>query len=174
MQNRGRKPTSASPFELQAAINLLESLKTFTTRSQLWKEIEESEWAKNQIPRPLSAQTAMAMAKKNNLTIVTPIGHRGKVKGCSAVPNTGTRNRGIPENAAIALKKAFPLGMVTGYGENDRPLKILAKVVNKTIGGSMRNAVKLKCLDCTNIQPIEIKNCSCMECPLWAFRPYKN
>lgn len=30
--------------------------------------------------------------------------------------------------------------------------------------------IRLKCLDCTGNQPLQIKACPCLECPLWKFR----
>lgn len=35
-------------------------------------------------------------------------------------------------------------------------------------------AIRYKCLDCTCFDPIEVKNCPCEDCPLWAFRLGKN
>jgi len=34
-------------------------------------------------------------------------------------------------------------------------------------------AIKLKCLDCTNYQREEITNCTIKKCALFKFRPYK-
>lgn len=31
-------------------------------------------------------------------------------------------------------------------------------------------AIRLKCLDCTCDQPVEVRNCPCTDCPLWRFR----
>lgn len=38
---------------------------------------------------------------------------------------------------------------------------------------SRTKAVKAKCLDCSNYQVQEIKECPCKLCPLWNYRPYK-
>lgn len=37
---------------------------------------------------------------------------------------------------------------------------------------SALGAIKAKCLDCTNEQPIEITECPVTVCPLWKYRPY--
>jgi len=34
-------------------------------------------------------------------------------------------------------------------------------------------AIKAKCLDCCNWQRIEVQNCTCIECPLYEYRPYQ-
>jgi len=39
---------------------------------------------------------------------------------------------------------------------------------------SLRKAVNAKCLDCTNYQRIEIRECPVIDCPLWSHRPYQN
>lgn len=169
-KKRGRKAIEVTPLELQTAISLLEGGTSFANRSLLWEAVEDSEWAKKQSPRPLTGPTAMLMAKKHNLTINTPMGQRGRQKGCGPIPNAGRKARNLPDNVASALRKTFPLSMTTA---NDRPFKAIGKIVNKVISGSLKAAVKLKCLDCTNIQPVEIRNCECIDCPLWSFRPYK-
>ena len=38
---------------------------------------------------------------------------------------------------------------------------------------SRRLAIKLKCLECSNYQQAEIRNCQCIDCALYIFRPYK-
>jgi hypothetical protein len=39
--------------------------------------------------------------------------------------------------------------------------------------GSLRAAIKLKCLDCSNYQPSEIKECVITVCSLFPHRPYQ-
>lgn len=48
-----------------------------------------------------------------------------------------------------------------------------AKVLNKVEGGSLKSALKLKCLDCSNYEPKEIKNCRVTSCALYPYRPYQ-
>lgn len=154
---RGRKAIEVTPFELQVALSALEATNTFPNRSALWVALEESEWAKTRTPRPLSSQTAMVMATKNNLNINTPVGKRGKEKGCGPVIQVNKRKE-FPEIAAKAMRRLFPLKM---------------KTVDKAIKGSFKAAIKLKCLDCTCGDIVEIRQCEIVECSLWAFRPYK-
>jgi hypothetical protein len=35
-------------------------------------------------------------------------------------------------------------------------------------------AIRLKCLDCSNNQPLEVKNCTITDCPLYYYRLGKN
>jgi hypothetical protein len=36
------------------------------------------------------------------------------------------------------------------------------------------NAIKAKCLECSNFQRIEIRDCTVHQCPLWLYRPYQS
>lgn len=45
--------------------------------------------------------------------------------------------------------------------------------VEKLKGGSLRAAVTLHCLQCVGYQRVEVRDCSSLRCPLWAFRPYQ-
>jgi hypothetical protein len=38
---------------------------------------------------------------------------------------------------------------------------------------SSKALVHLKCLECANYQPKEVKNCGCFDCPTYSIRPYK-
>ena len=156
---RGRKPNPISPFELQVAIQTLEFQQPenkFANRSALWAALQASDWAKNQ-PTPMSAQTAMVMAKKYDAIINTPLGKRGRQKGCAPVMGGGRKRKDIPEVAASAMRKLFPLKM---------------KAVDRAIKGSFKAAIKLKCLDCTCNDIVEVRECPMVDCPLWAFRGY--
>lgn len=39
---------------------------------------------------------------------------------------------------------------------------------------SAQKAIKAKCLDCCGFQKEEVKQCTCVVCPLWPFRLGKN
>lgn len=47
------------------------------------------------------------------------------------------------------------------------------KLIDQIESGSMKAAIKLNCIDCTNDQTVEIKECVCLQCPFWMIRPYK-
>ena len=46
-------------------------------------------------------------------------------------------------------------------------------LVDQVGRGSRVAADKLKCLDCSGWQPIEVKNCTIKRCSLFSFRPYQ-
>jgi len=40
-------------------------------------------------------------------------------------------------------------------------------------GVSKASAIKAKCLECTNLQYAEVRDCTISGCPLWPYRPYR-
>jgi hypothetical protein len=40
--------------------------------------------------------------------------------------------------------------------------------------GSPRQAIKARCLQCSNFQRDEVANCTVIRCALWQFRPYQS
>jgi len=160
---RGRKPIVINAHELQEQINQLEAERTFANRSELWAAIELTPWALAQQPRPLKGQVAMLKAKEYNLNIKTAVGKRGREKGCGPIPGGGRKKRKMNEESLLLLKTGIPK-------ENREKLE---KVMAKVEGGSMKAAIKLKCLDCCNWVPSEISACEIKGCSLWNFRPYK-
>ncbi len=160
---RGRKAIEVSAADLQKAIAELEASQPdgqFPNRSSLWASLEDSEWAKTRSPRPLTAQVGMLLAKKFNTTINTPVGQRGRQKGSGPVPGGGRK------------KKAWPLHIVDAV-KNSTPTKF-HKIVDRAAKGSLKAAIKLKCLDCTCFQQKEVRLCELTSCSLWTVRPYKD
>ena len=160
---RGRKPIQVTSVQLQEAIRELERSQPdgkFPNRSALWTALENSEWAKSREPRPLTGQVAMILAKHSGLEIQTPLGKRGREKGCGPVGNPGARRKKrMPEDARIALTVVTP--------------KTLQGTLAKAINGSLKAAVKLHCLECSGGSKKEVALCGIKRCSLWAFRPYK-
>jgi len=46
-------------------------------------------------------------------------------------------------------------------------------LVERIKQGSRSAAVKLMCLECSSYQTAEVRKCVCIQCPLWAFRPFQ-
>lgn len=153
---RGRIPTILDKGEFQTALTELETSNTFSNRSALWVAFCETQYAKTRIPRPLTPATALAKARDMGIDVKTPIGKRGHDKGTVVV----RKGRALPDDAAAAVTKDFD--------------KKYNGTVQKLISGSLKAAVKLKCLDCCCQQRVEVAKCTSIGCPLWNFRPYKN
>lgn len=157
---KGRKPIQLDAVEFQNVLAELEKNNSFPNRSELWKAVEATEWAKTRTPRPLTAQVAMMKSEEMKLIVNTPKGKRGRSKGDGAPKNAGRK------------KKVFSLPMLqSGVPVEER--KNLEKTLNRAASGSLKARVKLMCLDCTNWQKSEVAECSIRTCPMWDVRPYK-
>lgn len=168
MAGRGRKPIVIDQRELQAIVDTIEASGPCANRTELWKLVEETEWARN-LSRPLTAQVAMLKAKELGITMKTPLGLRGRVKGSGPINvGKGGRKKKVfsPESRA-ALINGIP-----GDSLDNQRAK-LQKTIDKACSGSMKAAVKLKCLDCCGWEKMEVAQCQAKECSLYNFRPYK-
>lgn len=160
---RGRKGIEVTAQELQSALSILESSQEggcFPTRNALWAALEQTEWAKTRSPRPLTAQVAMLMAKKHNTTIATPVGRRGRQKGCAPISVKGGRKRKqlSPEQAKFLY---------------DNTPKKFHKIVDKIVAGSMKARIKRNCLECCGWEREEARNCGITSCSFYAVRAYR-
>lgn len=152
----GRVKIEIDKSALVAVINKLESAKKFDNRSQLFNAVSEE--------MNISASLVMLRIKEFNIELKTPVGKRGRAKGTvisdsqKKAMQEGRKNKAKIIVNVDSLRKNFP--------ENYTGL------LNKLETGSLAAAIKAKCLDCTNFQTVEIKNCQCVACPLFSFRPY--
>lgn len=160
---RGRKPIVINKAEFQQVVSQLESEQKFENRTQLWAAVELTSWAKAQQPRPLTGQVAMLKAKELDITIQTPVGKRGREKGCGPIPGGGRKRKEIPEKSMEKILGGMPKKDKEKY----------SKTIERYKNGSLKAAVKLKCLDCSNWQPGEVAQCQVEDCFLYSHRPYK-
>lgn len=151
---RGRKKLAITREELQGVVDQLEAETPFTSRAALWQAVAGTEWAKNLIPRPLTAQVAMLRAKELGVTVKTACGEIGK-------PREGRD------------KKSFVLPLkVIEISKRETPSKY-HDVLERANAGSRKAAMKLKCLECSGWSQNEVAHCEIYGCALWQFRPYK-
>lgn len=156
----GRVAITIDKDQFQAALTELEAKQTFANRSLLWTALAETPYAKSTQPRPLSPQVAMLKADELGLTIVTPKGRKGLPVGTKVPNNTVRRSKVAADDVKDALVGAAG--------------KKLEKLALRAAGGSMKAAIKLKCIDCCCGDKKEITNCTIKECSLWNFRPYRS
>ena len=163
---RGRKPigifnmVDGTPGTVifQNMVRSLELRFNFQTRSALWEAVAKTGWARS---IKLTPQVAMLKAKAFNIVIKTPVGQRGRKKGSGPVPNAGRKG-----------KRTIPLPIVDLLKRQYAPS--VHKAIDRAASGSMKAAIKLKCLDCVCYQKKEVTLCETVDCPLWVFRPYQD
>lgn len=148
--------------ELQKVVNDLENAQTFVNPSALWQAVEASDWAKNLKPRPLTAAVAYVRAKELGVVIKTPPGKRGAGGLASGAPRVR-----IPRSKKMkAFKETFE------RLRKETPKRYLP-LVDKAEKGSAKACIKLKCLECSNWQSVEVKCCEIKNCPLFPIRPFQ-
>ncbi len=145
--------------ELEKVVQEIEASNTFTNRSALFKAISETDWAKGH-KKPLTSSVVMLRINEFNIPLKTPKGKKGA--GLDGARRTGaTRERKKANPTVIAeLRRATP--------------KSRHRLVDKIETGSIAAAVKLMCIQCSNYQNEEIKNCTVITCALHSIRPYQN
>lgn len=149
-----RERLSPDKAEFQKVINDLEAAQTFSCLSELWDAVAETEWARTRHCRPLTNQVAAIRAKELGLTWKTVAGRK--------------EDRHVPRGPVVIAPAAVQQVIAM------MPEKPTESVVAKIAKGSLRMAIKLKCLDCSNFQKKEVKNCPVTSCPLWAVRPFQD
>ena len=157
-----RTPIPIDKCRLTAILTDLDS-KGFENRSKLFQktiEVYNTEYDKK-----IKPSIVYLRVKEWGVELKTPPGKRGRQPGQSG-PTTLHVPRSVKfaENPKIKQSLCQIKAVVP---ERFQP------VVNRVIKGSMKAAVNLKCLDCCDYQPIEVKLCECNACSLWPFRPYK-
>ncbi len=160
-----RKIIPVNAMILNEIIQDLESKKSYNNRSELYKDIA-AEYCQKQNTDKVTPSVIYLRCKQWDLKMNTPIGKRGRVGG---IPFNTTRIR-----TSRAEKFSQNSVLANAIKKIDFITPIQYKPVVKRIkNGSMKAAIQLKCLDCSDFQSTEVRNCECVECPLWVFRPYK-
>jgi hypothetical protein len=156
----GKIKLEVNKAEFQKMVSDLEAKHTFANLSKLWNAIEATDWAKNQKPRPLMASTISARAKELGIILKTVAGKKGATLG-SKIPRGARISR---SEKLKAFDKTFEIM------EKEVPEQYL-HLIKKIKKGSMRSALKLKCLDCSAWDIKEVRSCVCIGCSLFPFRP---
>ena len=156
--SRGRKAIAVNAVDLQNTITNIETgSNPPSSRQKLWEAVASTDWAKG---LTLSSQVAMLKAKALGCIIATPLGKKGNPGGLKKTRTGGTPRKGIPATIAAELKRI--------HGEK------YSGTVDRASKGSLKSAIKLKCLDCCGFQKSEVALCTITACPLWSFRFVKN
>ena len=157
-----RTKLEISKADFQKVVTDLEAAEQFVNPSALWKAVEDSDWAKGLLPRPMKAAVAYMRAKELGIIYKTQPGKRGN-------GGLGTGPRGPRTPRSQKMKK---YGKSFAIMKQEIPERF-APVIARFEKGSSKAAIKLKCLECSGYQPVEIKLCTCVGCPLYPIRPFQ-
>jgi hypothetical protein len=152
--------------QLLEQIKLLESTQSFQSLSHLQLAVADTDWAKNHLPKPVTQSVVGLRITKYDLLkeIATKPGKRGRQNGPiseeqKAAMKAGRGKKTVDKKWIGALKASLSSKYLP--------------VVEKVESGSIKGAVKAYCLQCTNENKAEIKNCTIISCALWGIRPFK-
>lgn len=139
-----------SKEELQKAVNLAEASKTFSSRTELYKEIAGT-FGVNQ-------NTLIARTKEMGIIINTLPAKIGHTKGTKVSPKS--RADKFSEYTTLQeIRKDLPEQFV--------------HFLDKAEKGSMKALVALKCINCSCFQRREITLCTQTDCSLYPIRPFQ-
>ena len=162
--------------ELLEELLKAESTDTFSTFNELYEYVSCTDWGQNQkksngVECTVTVSVIALRVNQWNLKphLKTTAGKRGGGKS-NFPPEQKPR---IPRSVKLGkrpdsneIKKQLEESLYTSNGK----YKNLIKQVMK---GSMPAVIKAKCLECTNLQAYEVKNCTIKGCPLYALRPFQ-
>lgn len=151
--------------ELVTVINQCEALQSYPTRGKLFEAVAKSYTEIYKVS--VSPAFVYLKTKEWAIPMTTPLGKKGRAAGCPHPVLSGPRQSRADKlsNDSVKLEALTSLGKII-------PERFLP-VFKKLKAGSLTAAIKLKCLDCSDYQSIEVKNCECRECSLWVIRPYQ-
>ncbi len=141
----------------------LEKTQEFTNISTLCVAFSKTEWA---VKNGVTPSICTLRLKEFNLLdkIKTKAGRRGRQPG-----------------QTLSQEHKDKLQAGRERSTDEKYLKRMLKIVPERFHGTVKKAakgnktavLKLKCLDCSDYQTKEIKECSVCDCPLYHIRPYK-
>lgn len=151
--------------EFRREVEKLESQREFANHSELWKALEQTDWAKAQQPHPLTAAVAYLRAREFGVVTKTKPGKRGlsreQMQGIQGGQRGQRSSRATKMTAFTdtfsAMRKEYPTSFL--------PL------VRRAQKGSLRAAITLKCLECSAFQRGEARQCVVASCSLYPHRP---
>lgn len=146
----GRKAIQIDKVDLERELIAAESSQTFPNHNQLFKFLGDKFNCASIIVRNRILDYG--------LDIKTPKGKKGRQAG-SVLGSTPRTRKGKASDYKLALEMVF-----NRDGMEAR--------VNKAAKGSLKSAVALKCFECAGFSKKEVRLCTCVGCPLFAYRPW--
>ncbi len=156
--------------ELQRIVSELENQQTFPNPSALWKAVEETNWAKTYQPRPFTASVAYDRAKELGIQYRTTPAKRGI--GIILSEEQRAAMLAARKNRKPRAEKMKTFATTFAELRKHSPTRYLP-LVDQAEKGSLRAAIKLNCLECSNYHMVEVKLCPVVACAMFPHRPYQ-
>lgn len=151
----GRAAIIIDKDRLKEEIDKAEAAQTFANQSRLLEHICQTDFAKSIVDstgksRVIQPANLYQKIKEYGIELKTAKGKKG-----GPVGNSGGRKPRSRGDNKLSLLQSTP----------EKYKGLAGKVSN----GSMKAAIKLKCLECCCHQPKEVILCNIKSCPLWSF-----
>jgi len=165
--------------KFESAIKVAEQSGPLANRSKLYAVVAEIYNKGKAADAPtLTPSVVYLRIGEYKIAVKTPLGKKGR--GAMSVEQkqhqVALMQAGRSGAGRVSKAEKFAKDPVAQSAFEDLKKRTPARfqpLVLKVIQGSRTAALKLKCLDCANYQPIEIKLCPCTDCSLWNFRSYQ-
>ncbi len=151
----GRKAIEINPAEMQAEINKIEAIQTFSSWGEVFEALCRTEWARNLSPKPLTAPTAYLKMKQFNLTLSTEKGKKGKKDVEAKVVKPAIKP--IVKDFKSAYSGTYIDKVPVRFKKlGERALRVRSRVPKST--------VKAICMECCSWVKTEVLNCTATGC----------
>lgn len=165
----GRRPVEIDKNELVRVLKNLESTRNFNGQTELWQAVAAE--------LKVSITTVLSRAKIWNISPEKTQSRRGMGGG---LEKFRAESVSLPPTNRVSRSEKIqkdPEGQkwIDALRNTPELSKGHAKsLVDKAEEGSLMACLALKCMECTVGDREEIRNCVCVDCPLFFYRPYKN
>lgn len=169
----GRTKVDVDENKIKDIVVRLESSGPLKNRSVLYKAVadEYNKSSEDDISHSI-AMLRIQDLMANGLTIKTPKGKKGRQPGQAVSVNRTSRAEKM-DKTNIKAVRAEMKSLASLSPSPDKTFNTLNNKVKRLEEGSMKAAITLMCIDCTQNDRVSIKECACTQCPLFSFRPYQ-
>ena len=176
----GRVATEVDQPKLTAALLEAEKDGPLANRSLLYTKVAEI--YNNTSDNKISPSVVNLRIESWQLVCKTEKARIRTVKDVGDVPTkTSAVVSTAPDDGKADLKVKY--GKEMTYAQNMKGIRHLLvrngmkkylPLLDKIANGSKAAAIKLNCLQCCGFEKKEVKFCTCTDCPMFTFRPYRS
>ena len=165
-----KKSIAVDRQKLEAALNMAENNGPLSNLSELW--VKASEIYNRTAEIPITHSVVALRVKEWNIIVQTQPGRKGRTMSDEQkAAMQAARGQRRPRSEKMKEFKTFDLLRKEMSLEADK--RRFLPVLEAAEKGSLRAAIKLNCLECSNWRTTEVKLCPVEKCVLYPHRPYK-
>jgi hypothetical protein len=156
--------------KLEAALNMAENNGPLSNLSELWSKATEI--YNRTAEQPITHSVVALRVKEWNVVVKTQPGRKGRAMSDEQkAAMQAARGQRRPRSEKMKEFKTFDLLRQEMNLEADK--RRFLPVLEAAEKGSMKAAIKLNCLECSNWLTTEVKHCPVEKCAFYPHRPYK-